>query len=234
MWLSKEATIDEVSALRVVVVEWQTRTSTQLLDAFSNEELAGIQDSAGQSQSSLPVALLSQGTDAKALSEAYHSTESRRLRILYTYLSENRHLLKCVDTLLQHSLHSQGEKRQKERGKSTSQKLAEVRHHLAHAAPAESQKFLLECIESVEENVKKIDSGSGWYKEDGGRADVEIEWTNNQIAEATIAMQIIFQTIDIAEAIASSTTVLAWMKLTTTYSFFDGFDTVGHTPCTTT
>jgi nuclear pore complex protein Nup188 len=229
LWLSKEAAIDELSALRVVIIEWQTRTSTQLLDTFSNEELAGIQDAAGQSQSSLPVALLSQGVDSKTLEDSYISSESRRLRILYTYLSESRHLLKCVAILLQKSLPGQKMRGWKGKGPvSETQTLAEIGQTLARSTAAESQEFLLECIEGVEINMKKIVSGSGWYKEDGGREEVELEWINCQIAEATLRMEIIFQTIDISETIASSTTVLAWLNLTAKYSFFDGFATVRH------
>lgn len=213
------------------MVEWQTRTSTQLLDPFSNEELAGIQDAAGQSQSSLPVALLSRGTDSKTLEEAYDSSESRRLRILYTYLSESRHLLRCVDMLLQYSIHGgHTESRKGAAPESRSQRLIEVGQSLARRGPTESQEFLLECIAGVEANIKKIDAGSSWFKEDGGREEVELEWTNSQVAEATLAMQLIFQTIDISEAIASSTTVLAWLNLTTSYSFFDGFPNVSFYP----
>jgi nuclear pore complex protein Nup188 len=231
LWLSKEASIDEVSALRLVVVEWQTRTSTQLLDLFSNEELAGIQDAAGQSQSSLPVALLSRGPDSKSLEEAYDSSESRRLRILYTYLSESRHLLKCVDILLQYAIHGGHTESQKgAAGGSRSQRLVEIGQSLARRGPKESQEFLLECIAGVEANIKKVDSGSGWYEEDGGREEVELEWTNSQVAEATLTMQIIFQTVDISEAIASSTTVLAWLNLTASYGFFDGFPNVRLSP----
>ena len=209
------------------MVEWQTRTFTQLLDPFSNEELAGIQDAAGQSQSSLPVALLSQGADSKTLDEAYNSSKSRRFRILYTYLSESRHLLKCVDILLQNAI--QGQRLAGQRGKARKPEILNLRdigQSLARTAPAESQEFLLECIEGIEANIKKIDSGSGWYKQDGGREEVELEWTNSQIAEATLGMELIFHTIDISEAIASSATVIAWLKLTSSYNFFDGFATV--------
>jgi nuclear pore complex protein Nup188 len=229
IWLSKEATIDELSALRVVVIEWQTRTYAQLLDPFSEEELSGIQDAAGHSQSSLPVALLSQGEDSKTLQDAFDSTKSRRLRILYTYLSESRHLLKCVNLLLQKSTHEQRHAPGNGRGKAPGEavpSLTEIGQRLARSTPEESQEFLLECIEGVEIRIKKIDSGSGWYREDGGREEVELEWINNHITEATSTMEIIFQTIDISEAIASSNTVLAWLRLVASYNFFDGFVTV--------
>lgn len=209
------------------MVEWQSRTSTQLLDPFSNEELAGIRDAAGQSQSSLPVSLLSQGTDSKTLEEAYNSSDSRRLRILHAYLSESRYLLKCVSTLLQKAAQGQGVGNGNGKApESQIQSLTEIGQSLARSTPAESQEFFLECIEGVEANIKKIDSGSGWYREDGGREEVELEWINSQITEATWRMEIIFQTINISEAIASSTTILAWLKLTTSYNFFDGFATV--------
>lgn len=210
------------------MIEWQTRTSAQLLDPFSSEELSGIQDAAGQSQSSLPVALLSQGADSKALEEAFNSNDSRRLRILYTYLTESRHLLKCVSTLLQKS--TQGKNLGSQKDKSREGEiygLEDIGQSLARSTPAESQQLLLEYMEGVAANIQKIDSGSGFYKEDGGREEVELEWINSQITEATLGMEVIFQTIDISEAIASSATVLAWLKLTSNYNFFDGFATVG-------
>lgn len=230
LWLSKEAAIDEVSALRVVIVEWQFRTYAQLLDRLSSEELAGIQEAAGQSQSYLPTALFSQATDAKTTEAAFNTPDSRRSRILRTYLSERRHLLKCVDTILQKSLHERDQSQHLGgKGKSNEaavSKIVEYGQSLVGLTPKETETVLLEFIEGVGATIKRLDSGSGWYKEDGGREDIETEWINSQITEATSAMELIFQTLHTIESPPSSNIVLAWLGFVTNYTFFDGFTTV--------
>ena len=51
LWLSEKAQIDETAALRVVVQECQSRAATRLRTPFSEEELAGIRETAGNSTS---------------------------------------------------------------------------------------------------------------------------------------------------------------------------------------
>jgi nuclear pore complex protein Nup188 len=229
LWLSKEAAIDEVSALRVVVVECQSRTCAQLVDRFSSEELAGIQDAAGRNQSVLPVDLLSLGDDAKTVQAAFDTKNSRQLRILRTYLCERRSLLDCVKTLLQGFLYQRSDgygSRQGKEPEQLSSRLVKIGEGLARVTARESEAFLLECIASIDANIRRINEGSGWYKEEGSREDVEIEWINNQISEITITMEIIFQSLDTSNFIASSRLVLAWVHMVTENGFFEAFTSV--------
>jgi nuclear pore complex protein Nup188 len=216
LWLSKEAAIDEVSALRLVVVECQSRTCAQLVDRFSSEELAGIQDAAGRNQSVLPVDLLSLGDDAKTVQAAFDTKNSRQLRILRTYLCERRSLLRSD---------GYGSRQGKE-PEQLSSRLVKIGEGLARVTARESEAFLLECIASIDANIRRINEGSGWYKEEGSREDVEIEWINNQISEITITMEIIFQSLDTSNFIASSRLVLAWVHMVTENGFFEAFTTV--------
>lgn len=225
LWLSKEAKIDEMSALRIVVEEYQSRPSAQLLGRFSNEELVSIQEAAGSRQFLGPLALLSQGADSDAIQKDFDTQENRRLRILRTYLSERRNILQCVNILLQNALYQgSGSGKGKERELALSW-VSEIGNNLIQEMGG-AETWVLESLTAVENNVENINNGSGWYNDEGGREDIEIEWVNNQIMEATHTMEIIFQIIDNMSTICSSATVLAWLQVATKYNFFDQFTTV--------
>ncbi|KAG4218397.1 hypothetical protein PC116_g33123, partial [Phytophthora cactorum] len=49
LWLSKNARINEIAALRVVVIEFQSRPRNQLLGPISNQDVASLREAAGAS-----------------------------------------------------------------------------------------------------------------------------------------------------------------------------------------
>ena len=53
LWLSKETKIDEVSALRIAVLEWQTRPAVQLLRGNLVDEIAPLANGIGGSFSGI-------------------------------------------------------------------------------------------------------------------------------------------------------------------------------------
>lgn len=227
LWLSKEAKIDEISALRIVVEECQSRASALLLGPISNEDLAGVQESTGSSQSWAPVALLTQGVDADAIQADFNKEESRKLRILRTYLSERRYILKCVDYLLQNAIYGSPDIAASGKGKETDAVLSpmeDIGRSIA-GKMEESDQWLLGCLAAIEANIQNVDNGSGWFQESGGRIDLELEWTHTQIAEATHTLEIIFQNIDKSGRTPSSTVILAWLNLVSSYNFLE-FKTV--------
>lgn len=233
IWLSQEAKIDEVSALRVAVVECQSRTSTQLLGRFSDEELASIHEAAGNSRfsSSIPVSLLSQGLDPEAIQADFDTQDNRKLRILCTFLSERRHFLKCAQTMLHELIYRYPKISETKKGKGrevVSQWFEEIRNSLGEKLknPAD---FLQQCFQGIESNIKKIESGSGWSAGDGRQEELEIKWVTTQIAEATHTMEMIFQTLDSSPLILSSILVLKWFRLFHGCGFFDNFDIVNFT-----
>jgi len=228
LWLAKEAKIDEISALRIVVEECQSRTSAQLLGRFSNQELAAIQEAAGHSQSSVPVALLSQGTDAEIIQKEFNTQESCRFRILQTYLSERQFLLKCVNYLLQiYGGVDPSDSGNENSIEDSSSAIREFGATLAEVSGANDVVFL-ECIDAIKENIKNVSDGSGWTKEEGWSTDNDLDWTNSQITEATSTLEVIFQIIERQETLASTRRILTWLELVSDYNFFQ-FNTVSPT-----
>ncbi|KAI0199594.1 nucleoporin subcomplex protein binding to Pom34-domain-containing protein [Astrocystis sublimbata] len=95
LWLSRNARINEVAALRVVIVEYQLRPASQLLGPVSNQDLASLRAAAGaatsQTSNVIPGLSLTANLDASEIQAHFDKTESRRLRIFQVFLSERRY-----------------------------------------------------------------------------------------------------------------------------------------------
>lgn len=110
-WLSEKARIDEITALRIVVLEWQNRPATRLTTTFSSEEATSLQSAAGSDNLRVSVAgpnlasILKQ-TAGEAGSSTFDTEGNRRLRLRALYLSERSHLLKTFRKLLALSYHT--------------------------------------------------------------------------------------------------------------------------------
>jgi nuclear pore complex protein Nup188 len=237
LWLSKAAKLDEVSALRLVTEECQFRTSAQLLGQFSEEELSSIRDAAGNSQysSSIPISLLVQGLDPEAISQQFARQDSRRQRILRTYFSERRYLLKVSERLFDAAFSYQAkEQNAAANGKGKGKAVAfepswQARCGIAIASRHDMtnpQPLILRCIQAVATALKKLEEGSGWSDPDGERGDIDIEWVRSQFTEATHAMELLWQFITNIMAIPTGRVVLEWFRIQQSYSFFNSFESV--------
>jgi nuclear pore complex protein Nup188 len=229
LWLSKVALIDELSALRLVVEECQSRAASQLLGPFSEEELSSIRDAAGESKYSnpVPIALLSQGADAELIQKDFDREESRRERILKTYLSERRYLLKCTELLL-HAYFSSPEPQNNQGNGKAPQVAAPWISKSGQAVASklalnEGDKFMLQGIAFIETRIKSIETGSGWFIEEGGRESIETEWIQAQIAESTHAMELIWHFLVYVIGFPSSQIILGWFRLQQSVGFFNSF-----------
>ncbi|KAH7409165.1 nucleoporin-like protein [Cadophora sp. MPI-SDFR-AT-0126] len=236
LWLSKAANINEVSALRVVVEECQSRAAAQLLGPFSEEELASIRDGAGNNRysSSIPVGLMSQGAEAQQTQKEFGLQENRRKRILRTYLSERRHILKCSERIF-HQVFLSYVLPDETTGNGTPFAIVPEWLQTFVTGPftrkLNADKFpgpndiLKRCIGGITTNMKNLMTGSGWFSEDGGREDVEMDWTRSQITEAIHSMELMWQFLqNYCHEPCSSETVLAWFNLQQDYNFFSSFD----------
>ncbi|KAI1337992.1 nucleoporin subcomplex protein binding to Pom34-domain-containing protein [Xylariaceae sp. FL0016] len=94
LWLSKNAGINEVAALRVVVIEYQSRSRSQLLGPISTQDVANLRSAAGaasaQTSNILPGLNISSTLDAADIQADFDKPESRKRRIFETYLAERR------------------------------------------------------------------------------------------------------------------------------------------------
>jgi nuclear pore complex protein Nup188 len=234
LWLSKVAKIDEISALRLVTEERQSRTSAQLLGQFSEEELASIRDAAGNSQysSSIPVSLLVTGLDPAAIKQQFTRPDTRRQRIFRTYLSERRYLLKCTERLVDAVCSNRNLTDEDDKGKGKAVELAPSWQLTCGMALVSRwdldnvQPIVLRCVRAVSTNLKNLGEGSGWSDQDGERGDIELEWTRSQFTEATHALELLWQFLATVVGVPSSRVALEWFRLQQSYGFFNSFESV--------
>jgi nuclear pore complex protein Nup188 len=223
LWLSSQANIDEVVALRIVLVECQDRPMAQLLGRLSNEELRSIQEAAGVSQPSM--ALL---PDSDSAQEDFHSQRNRQLRILKTYLSERRNLLLSlnivVGTLYDTSTGSESDKGKEIQAPESWMKAIATDLYLTW----EGEQWVSGALSAIAVDACKLESGCGWFKEEGGHKDIETAWVYNQLMELSYSLQILFQVIDLLDTILSSTATLAWLEFAKAFSYFDHCASVSH------
>lgn len=230
LWLSQTARIDETAALRIVVEECQSRATARLLGPLSEEELASIREAAGNNQFSSPitVSLASRGKDAADIQTQFDKEDSRRQRILLTYLSERQHLLKCVELLLS-ALGNQTTgapaNGSKGKGVSAANTWLETAGRAVATQIGSLDDFLLQCFNAIGAFFQNLGTGSGWYQNDPKPA-LEEEWARSQFIEATHTMEIVFQIVSFQEELSASDVVLGWLNLLQSYGFLDGLNMV--------
>lgn len=103
-WLSENASINEVEALRAVVLEFQGRSHSHLTGPLSTQDVLNLQEAAGVSNAQALGILgpvdVSTATDAELIWTQFEMEESRRRRLLDTLLNEQRCFMATADCLV--------------------------------------------------------------------------------------------------------------------------------------
>lgn len=222
LWLSKEVQIDEISALRIVVLEFQSRPTAQLQTTFSTEEAVSLQAAAGninsESSNLLASALSSAANGLNA--QPQNSQEQRRLRAIQLYLSERQNLLACSRIIFQTGFRQQERKDSGVREEpSWIERIAEGFLSSQEESP---ERFLHYCITALNSNFEKLDAGSGWFKSEGERQDVEAEWLLCRITEFIHILETSLVILDYRKVdTRTPANVLEWFKFVAKYAFFE-------------
>lgn len=256
LWLSKETNISETDALRVTVLEWQTRPAQRLLRE-SSHEAANLKSSVGRSglagslRSSILSPTLASEPDA---SNAFVSSEARRQRLLLTYLSERRYILKTSEyvvfaALFETLLHAEPNPSSNSKGKAPDRPwlqaesgpsspqgeaewVAEVGNRiLTHwnldgHMESRHKNFIVCAVDVLETRTKDLEQGSGWFREEGSPEDIETAWARNQILEIIHIMQTILTVLVSSTKPTRTDALIAWFKFVDKYRFFEGFGLV--------
>lgn len=233
LWLSQKAGIDEVSALRITVQEWQSRPNNRMLGRFSEEEATSLQDAT--SVDSFRVSLA--GPQLKEVLKKVHggseadfaSEKPRRIRLQNIYLSERSHIVKISRKLLALSLHG------KVPADAASVPLTHssqgfIRDSLANLGEqlfkdkfgeSDSSRFLLDAIKAIEKRMIDFQAEGGWFSASESNIDTENAWRTSLVDETVHIMQIIFFHVQSSDVLPGGDVVLAWLRLMTEYNFME-------------
>lgn len=255
LWLCEETKLNEIDALRIAVLEWQTRPAQRLL-LESPHEGANLQSSVGISElaGSLRSSVLSQpsASEQDALNN-FDSSEARRQRLLLIYLSERRYILKTSEYVVFAALSSLREEStpssnakgkapdkpwlQTEPGSSPRSEgkagwVEEIgikvsTHWNLDGHVNESNKnFIICAVDALESRIENLQNDSGWFHEEDSLENIETAWVRNQILEMIHIMEIILTLLDSSTKLTRTDALVAWFRFVNKYRFFQGFNLV--------
>lgn len=237
LWLSQKAGIDEITALRITVLEWQNRPATRLLTSFSNEEATSLQSAAEVDNFRVSVTgpsfsqTLRERTGRKDGSD-FASEENRRLRLRDLYLSERSHILKTARKLLSWSLrdsipHSEFAAPERN-GNDTQTALYKLGVSIFKnkSDGDEWLRFLQDCVDATRSRVSALEGDGGWLGADQSSEAIENLWRTTLVEEILHILQLLFLELQASSAIPNAKLLLSWLRLMADYNFLESLQVV--------
>ena len=243
LWLSKETNIDEVAALRITLLEWQTRSAVQLLRGSPGDQATNLTGTRGINQ--LQASFFDPGSSLLAKSSflgesepSFDDNKARRQRLLETYLSERRYILKTSEyvTFDAPCNGMDGSDKATSQAKRKPDWLDEVGSSILSSwsveegSKASRRSLVIETVESLRARFEALKDGSGWLADQGVEEHIELAWGRNQLVEAIHIMQILLNVLEFFPILLKSPAVLAWFRLMSECGFFEVLQLVSVKP----
>lgn len=247
LWLSKESGIDEISALRLSILEWQTRAAAHV--SLASIDLESIVVSTGRSLQTSHIGNRSindvrSQTILGAKAEYVDSPSGRRSRLLDLYLSERCYLFKTVEFILFLATYRADTKGVA--GSSLDGPEAETEGHnwvekigiallkawdVSCATAASNKHWFHDVTLALQTRVDALDKGSGYFQEEGVMEGFEIAWNRNQILEMVHIMQIVLISIHSFQELTKPSVILSWFNFMSQFGFFEQLELVSLELC---
>lgn len=224
-WLSNNAKLNLVAALRVVVAEIQARPSRHLTGALSSQDASNLQDAAGLSngQGSSFLAGLGAATaaDAEDIWADFEKPEAKKRRIFETYLSERRHFMMAVDYAYSVKIYGRLPIYASVEGN-----LSQIyRLSLPEQAKDEIDTLLPVFLETVAKRMDMIETGLSGFTDDALLLveDMDMAFFSTLLTEAIHAMSVILQLADkLGDGFPPAAAVSSWFSTMGKFAFFSG------------
>lgn len=236
-WLSEKAQLDEITALRITVLEWQNRPATRLTSTFSTEEATSLQSATGTDNLRVSVAgpnlanVLRQ-TAGEEGSSSFTTESNRRLRLRNLYLSERSHVLKTFRKLLAFSLHDLSGESARFSGNESDRRLALCKLGVAifqeKSAGDGLSRLLEDCITGIRKRLKDLEGDGGWLGVIEGNQETEDIWRTTMVEEIVHILQIMFHQLQASSEIPSGDLLVSWLELMLDYNFLMTLQVVGY------
>lgn len=230
-WLSREVQIEELAALRMVVVEWQERAADQLLNTAGNGLSLALSTSADLARSDAFnfSASTARGITRPALDFARDDTRHRRL--LNVYLSEKSHVMKLSAHLIGRVALTTADVQGRDAGSLHSHVgrnwIDDVAATVSNVmcptkGQVESEAFCVRCAEKVDVAIAGASSSDAWPKtftEDDDKANTYVA---SLFGEIVSALSLLLSALHSLDGVPSATTVQAWFSVMDKYAFLQG------------
>lgn len=230
-WLSKNVKLNLVAALRIVIIEFQSRPARYLLGPLSSHDATNLTEAAGLGHGQGASFLADYGapvaSDAEKIFADFESNDARRRRLIDTYFSERRSFAMVADYVYSIKIYDQLPIFTR-----VSRKLLTF-YRLQTTAPIadEVEGSLPAYLEALSDTMATLEPGLQALTDDRLilAEDVEMEWVFTIMTEAVHTLSVILHLADgNGEEHAPSASVKQWFALAGTYSFFQTFYPVSY------
>lgn len=234
-WLARNAKLNLLAALRIALIESQSRAAAHLGGQLSLQDELNLRDAAGDNEAqsssmSLAIANGAESTDADTLWEKFQKQEPRRLRLFKTYLSERRFFAMAVSHL--HSLMFYGKlpiatdvaldklSQQYNLPQPTSgQGAIEGRRAFVESTITAYLDFLALVTEESETPLDGITDDAIVLIE-----EVAVEWLRTTMDQAVNTVLVVFQALDFMDGVMIEPNLVArWFSMMKGHSFFSAY-----------
>lgn len=245
LWLSSQAKFDEVSALRIAVLEWQTRPIAHLLRGDGGEGLVdgNTNTNAASKFQSLIIdpraSLLARSATPGSNAQSIDSVVGRRERLLEIYLSERRYILKTAEYIVSGLFCTQPlslEEKAANKPEANALWLNAIGTKIVSAWSLEENLdgkfkasndsnygFINKAVASLRSRLEALARGLCWSGLEDVQERVEIAWASNQMVEAVHILQLILDVLQISKTLLRAASMLPWFRLMAEVGFFEDF-----------
>ena len=238
-WLSKETNIDELSALRIVVLEWQSRPTFYLLKGDTAEKGARFKQTLGWNSLQLPLSHSQFGSTSSGFTKSNPPGEvdDRKARLLNLYLSERRYIIKTCEHLVFAALcrvvptPENHQPSGQETWIETIGNRILLAWDLGDKSSSRRKDFFVVAVEALQSRLQGLETGSGWLTDGGSQEGLDLTWARYQLLEMIDILQIMLKLLEPKQDLTRSDAFLAWFRLMGSCSFFENFEPVSSNLC---
>ena len=209
LWLSKETDTDEVVALRVAILEWQSRPARRIASNAFTDTQQGLESPAPNDDN---------------IDTANH--ETRKQSLLRILLTERRYLIKVAKYFASAHVCNKSFDWQEEGGF----RLPELGSWLIEqwnidgVSGLYNEVFFVIGVGALRSRLHRMESGCKWLEQSERHDELEALWQENQILEFLHILQLLLVSTQASTRLTRSDVVLAWFTFMAEHSFFDGFE----------
>ena len=157
----------------------------------------------------------------------------RRRRLLETYLSERRYILKTSEYVACAASCKAHVQPRNTTAKQVSSWLEELGVAIIStwkddgSSQSKDKNFVVESVAALRSRIEGLMSGSGWPSDESQQEEIELLWARNQIVEMIHIMQILLIRLDSSlTKLITPELILPWYRLMNECGFFNSLQLV--------
>ena len=206
LWLSKEAKIDEISSLRIAILEYQRRGIAHLLEEPSDRH-----------------------------SNPFSSDARRRLRLFQIYLEERLYTLRVVHLVLRTGApaaspalddHDTNDITTEPQWRTDLGQRIRASWGLLGENQQQKSSWVEKAVSALSSRINAVFESQNWSVDDVSKTELDVLWCQTHLLEMIQISQILLECIKSTSRIPRSHSIISWFRFMKQYAFFESSELV--------